>query len=291
MVLTERHGGPWLLFIHQLPAKPGYARVRLWRRLQRIGAVQVKSSVWGLPVTNESLEDFQWLAEEVQGADGEALICQATFVAGLTDEVSEALLAAAGSAPQPESRASAPKPGSARSFDPMDFRGRVWVTRRGAKADRIGSAWLIKRFVDSDATFKFVSETGYVPSAGEIRFDMYEAEFSHQGDACTFEVLASTFVSVDRAVAAIGEIVHDIDLKESRFARPETEGIRLLLLDGVCREAVADERRLELGFALFDVLWNALNGRAHSFGSLGGDAQREADGDPRSAPGAGGMDP
>ena len=67
--------------------------------------------------------------------------------------------------------------------------GRTWVTREGVHVDRIASAWLIRRFIDPEASFKFVPSKGYPPQPGEVRFDMYEAEFTHEGDRCTFEVL------------------------------------------------------------------------------------------------------
>jgi hypothetical protein len=219
--------------------------------------------VWGLPVTDDALEDFHWLLQEIRQAGGDALICQATFIAGLADDVATALLAATDSGGPPEPRLPAKTAGAS---ELERYRARVWVTRRGVKADRIGSAWLIKRLIDPEATFKFVSEAEYEPAGGDIRFDMYDAEFTHQGDACTFEVLASAFIPGDQAVAAIGEIIHDIDLKEPRFARPETEGFRLLLLDGVCRDGVEDEERLERGFALFDTLRSALDGHERQRG-------------------------
>ena len=67
--------------------------------------------------------------------------------------------------------------------------GRTWVTREGVHVDRIASAWLIRRFIDPEASFKFVPSKGYQPGPGELRFDMFEAEFTHEGDRCTFEVL------------------------------------------------------------------------------------------------------
>ena len=71
------------------------------------------------------------------------------------------------------------------------MKGRTWVTRDNVFVDRIASAWLIKRFVDGGAKFKFVSSNQYSPRPRELRFDMAEAEYSHEGDRCTFEVLIS----------------------------------------------------------------------------------------------------
>lgn len=67
--------------------------------------------------------------------------------------------------------------------------GKTWVTRKGVKVDRIASAWLIRRFIDSAARFRFVEPDRYTPSNGEVRFDMFEGEFMHEGGFCTFEVL------------------------------------------------------------------------------------------------------
>jgi hypothetical protein len=109
------------------------------------------------------------------------------------------------------------------------FRGRTWVTRAGVHVDRMASAWLIKRFIDSDATFRFVPAKQYTPEDGEVRFDMFDAEFTHEGDRCTFEVLIDRMRLDDRALRAIAEVVHDIDLKDAKFDRPETAGVAVLI--------------------------------------------------------------
>src|SRR5262245_49287448 len=75
----------WLLLIHQLPARPAYARVKVWRRLQALGAVTVKNAVYALPSNEETQEDFAWLAREIVELGGEALVCEAELVEGLDD--------------------------------------------------------------------------------------------------------------------------------------------------------------------------------------------------------------
>src|SRR5439155_14472053 len=105
------------------------------------------------------------------------------------------------------------------------YHGRTWVTRKGIHVDRMASAWLIRRFIDPDARFKFVVARGYQPEAGEVRFDMFEAEYTHKGDRCTFEVLVEGFCLRDSALLPIAQIVHDIDLKDSKFELQETAGI------------------------------------------------------------------
>ena len=132
--------------------------------------------------------------------------------------------------------------------------GRTWVTRRGVHVDRIASAWLIRRFIDPEARFKFVSDKGYVPEPGEIRFDMFEAEYTHEGDHCTFEVLLARLCQPEPALQAIAEIVHDIDLKDGKFGREEAAGIKTLIA-GIAAATDDDNRRLERGATVFEDLY------------------------------------
>src|SRR6202023_283792 len=81
----------WLLLIHQLPAKPAYLRVKIWRRLQGIGAVAVKNAVHALPMNEETQEDFEWLLREIREGGGEAFVCEARLIDGLSDEEVRAL--------------------------------------------------------------------------------------------------------------------------------------------------------------------------------------------------------
>jgi hypothetical protein len=143
-------------------------------------------------------------------------------------------------------------PEGARSI--ADYRGRTWVTRKGIFVDRIGSAWLIRRFIDPEAVFKFVAGKGYVPEPGEIRFDMFEAEFTHVGDRCTFEVLMDRMGLADPGLTALAEIIHDIDIKDSKFARADAAGIERLLA-AIARRASDDEERLARGSVVFDDLY------------------------------------
>ena len=114
--------------------------------------------------------------------------------------------------------------------------------------------WLIRRFLDVEARFKFVPGKGYVPEPGELRFDMFEAEFTHEGDNCTFEVLLARTGLDDPALTAIAQIVHDIDLKDGKFAREETSGIAHLIT-GLTMTNKEDEKRLERGAAVLDDLY------------------------------------
>jgi len=117
----------------------------------------------------------------------------------------------------------------------------------------MASAWLIRRFIDPEAKFKFVPARGYRPQKGEIRFDMFEAEFTHEGDRCTFEVLLERVGPATTPLGMIGEIIHDIDLKDAKFARPEAAGIESLIT-GICIAHKDDETRLARATALFDDL-------------------------------------
>jgi len=243
--------GRWLLFIHQLPPEPAYLRVKVRRQLQRIGAVLLKNSVYVLPNRPDALEDFHWLRREILDAGGEATITSADVVegAGDLDDRFRSTAPMAGTGPGP---ADAPTPEPAPS-------GATWVTRQDVHVDRIASAWLIRRFIDPAARFKFVPDHDYQPRRGELRFDTFEGEYTHQGDRCTFQVLVSRFGLSGRALEAIGAIVHDIDYRVESSERPETASVRLLI-QGICRLHPKDEDRLDAGRTLFDSLYAALEG-------------------------------
>jgi hypothetical protein len=298
----------WLLLIHQIPPTPGYLRVKVWRRLQRIGAVAIKSSVYVLPASEQAHEDFEWTMREIVQGGGDASICEARFVEGLTVDQIEALFRAARDAdyaqiaedarelvdePPPAAELARLRrrledaiaidffgaPGrelAERALHTLDartrgtpagtnteatssYRGRTWVTRKGIHVDRIASAWLVKRFIDPRARFKFVAARGYRPTAKEVRFDMFDAEFTHEGDACTFEVLLRRFGVDDPALAVIAEIVHDIDLKDGKFQRREGPGVAAIV-NGLCRVHKSDDERLAAGEQLFGQLHASFGG-------------------------------
>jgi hypothetical protein len=112
-------------------------------------------------------------------------------------------------------------------------------------------AWLIRRFIDPAAQFKFVPARSYKAKRGELRFDMFEAEFTHDGDRCTFEVMLERTGLDDAALRAIGEIVHDIDLKDGKFGRGQVAGIAHVI-DGLCITQENDLARIERASILFD---------------------------------------
>jgi hypothetical protein len=307
----------WLLLIHQLPAKPAYARVKIWRRLKGLGAVTVKNSVYALPANAETQEDFAWLVREIAELGGEAFVCEARLVDGLGDGEVEALFCAARDEDYAEVAAAARELADGNTGDteragpvarlrkqldeivaidffgaegrepaqglvsgleaglqekegdvtgtetkatPDPLKNRVWVTRQGVQVDRIASAWLIRRFVDPAARFKFVPGSGYVAQPGELRFDMFEGEFTHRGERCTFEVLLAETGLDDPALDAIAEIIHDIDLKDGKYGREEAAGVRSLIA-GIAASSPDDEQRLARGAVLLDDLYSSFTGK------------------------------
>lgn len=144
---------------------------------------------------------------------------------------------------------------------PSVKRGSVWVTRAGVFVDRMASAWLIRRFIDPDARFKFVRTARYAALAGEIRFDMPRAEFTHEGDACTFEVLCRRFALTHPGLSNIGEIVHDIDLEDDKFARAEADGIAAVLR-GLTETTADDSQRIAAAASVFDGLFAQFRSRS-----------------------------
>jgi hypothetical protein len=308
----------WLLLIHQLPKEPAYLRVKIGRKLARVGAIALKNSVYVLPRSESTAEDFQWVRREVTDSGGEATVAEAHLLEGVSDEEIEAKFRDAKDADyaelirearalvvEPQGRRKKPLSEEERTtlraelerlerrveevsatdffgatgrqviagvlndmrkkLDPPSAEapaaepvaqplGRTWVTRTGVHVDRIASAWLIRRFIDRDATFKFVPAKGYVPLAGELRFDMFEAEFSHEGENCTFETLLSRFhVTEPVGLRALAEIIHDIDLKENKYTRLETVGVAACIA-GMCKVHRDDEQRIAVGSALLEGL-------------------------------------
>ena len=140
------------------------------------------------------------------------------------------------------------------SQEAMRLKGRTWVTRTGVYVDRIACAWLIRRFIDPSATIRFAPGKGYEPKEGELRFDMFEGEFTHEGDRCSFEVLLVRAGLNDPALRTIAEIVHDIDLKDAKFGREETAGIAHLIT-GIATANADDEGRIAQGAPVFDNLY------------------------------------
>ena len=142
---------------------------------------------------------------------------------------------------------------------PMDaLKGRRWVTRPRPHVDRIGSAWLIKRFIDPDAEFVFAPSKDFPPDA--IPFDTAGVEFGHQGEDCTFETLVKRLGQRDRRLTHLAEIVHEVDLKDQKFPRDEARGVDLAIR-GLLATFKDDQEVLTHGMVLFDGLYTALSAR------------------------------
>lgn len=137
--------------------------------------------------------------------------------------------------------------------------GRVWATRRGVQIDRIASAWLIRRFIDPDAEFRFI-DPKEERRDDELRFDTVGGDFTHEGDGCTFETLVRTLNDPDPALRQVAEIVHDVDIKDGKFGRAAAPGIQQIVL-GIVLHSADDEERLRRGFALFDDLYASFRSR------------------------------
>ena len=305
----------WLLFIHQLPQKPDYLRVKVARRLRALGARPIKNSVYVLPHSESAVAALVPLVRSVAREGGEATLCQARFVAGRSDEdvaamfykaweteylaIAKAASMLGGEAGARQVRGLSTRLARLTAVDrlgvparamaeaavrrlqtgrpkasaplPDSFRGRTWVTRRGVLIDRMASAWLIRRFVDRQARFKFISGPGYEPREGELRFDMPGGEFTHQGDHCTFEVLVERFAPMDLSLRQLAEIIHDVDLRDGKFRRAEASGVERAVF-GLAQAAADDRERLRQSAALFDALYASFEKRP----ALGGALARRA---------------
>jgi len=315
--MTHSNLKKWLLLIHQIPPKPNALRVKIWRRLQHVGAVAIKQSVYAMPFSEQSREDLSWTLKEIVEGGGDGSISEARFVEGLTDEQIVALFRNARKSDyekiiqdanllrvdwssgqnDPQDPAvkgpaqvsklqrrldevgaidffQAPERGTAEILikdlaarlsgqgftatdvkDKLDnLKGKIWVTRENLFVDRIACAWLIRRFVDNAAVFKFVDATPYTPGPDEFRFDMFAGDYTHEGDRCTFEVMIQRFQLQDRALVLLAEVIHDIDLKDSKYDRTETDGFNALLT-GLVASQPSDDQRMTEGFRLFENLY------------------------------------
>ncbi|MCM3900458.1 MAG: chromate resistance protein [Pyrinomonadaceae bacterium] len=317
--------------IHQLPPKPTNLRVRIWRKLQKLGAVAIKNSVYVLPASEQAHEDFQWLKQEIESAGGEAAVFRAGSVEGATDKeiiagfrkardeeyaaISAGLDGLTGAireqdrgkhlsagrlstheteidklhaelervaandffdaagkaaaftaydrcqrairAAQGPTRKSAQLETKGGSLDVAKYQRRRWVTRRNLHIDRLASAWLIKQFIDKRPRFDFIADGETVE--GAIPFDMFGAEFTHQGEACTFETMLKRFGLADnKGLSEIAEIVHDIDLKDDKFHRLEAAGLNAII-DGLSKVLRDDRKLLQQTIIVFDGLYALLS--------------------------------
>ena len=135
------------------------------------------------------------------------------------------------------------------TLDLRTLRGRRWITRPRPHVDRIASAWLIRRFIDPEATFLFAAPPDFPPDA--IPFDTPGAELSHFGNDCTFETLVKRAGLRDRRLTHLAEIIHEADLRDGKFPRDEARGIDLAIR-GFLAAHSDDHEVLTHGLALFE---------------------------------------
>jgi hypothetical protein len=309
--MSNETSAPWLFLLFNLSAKHSSARTKVWRRLKKFGAIQLKTSTYVLPDEPKHYERFQWLAKEIVDLGGDATLARVKEIEGMPDVAIAALFNEARAkdydeiiAPLAElikskkasktaletftnqlqklqqrfqdirdvdyfhcSRAEdvqrlfqtaetleSPKRKPAlhpRRLRIEDYRAKTWVTRPRPEIDRVGSAWLIRKFIDPGAKFVFASNPKEHPKA--IPYDMFEVELSHQGDRCTFETLVERFGIRDRSVQRLAELIHDADLEDDKFHRTEGFGVEQIF-KGWARQGLSDQEILAKGFDCFDGL-------------------------------------
>jgi hypothetical protein len=141
-----------------------------------------------------------------------------------------------------------------------DFKNRVWVTRPRPGIDRMSTAWLVRRFIDPEATFRFVDADRRAELAeGAVPFDMYGVELGHQAGGCTFETVKRRFGIEDAAVDRLARIVHQLDLKTDEAPAPEAEVVGRLVA-GLRQMYADDGELLERGIGMFEALYRADSG-------------------------------
>lgn len=129
----------------------------------------------------------------------------------------------------------------------------LWATRQGCHVDRTSCAWLIRRFIDPEATFAFFSDPELAPGQAEI-FDVAGARLSHHGENCSFETFLKVYELKDPVLAEIAEIIHDADLIDEKYGRPEAEFLDSLIR-GMQLAHPDDHELITHTDALFDGLY------------------------------------
>jgi len=314
----------WLIFFYSVPSKPVNARMKIWRKLAKAGAVQFKGAVYVLPYNEENLELCQWLVSEVTSMKGEGAfvgvdkietmndkeiielfnyqrkrdysliekkmeelerktssVRKGTETQGhkkLLDQFNKSLKefeavrkidffsSKTGTALKKKIEVlqkemqSLSKSGERQTQEVIlrnteDYQGKMWVTRKRPFVDRMASAWLIKKFIDKKAIFRFADEN----DIGEldrdlVPYDVIGGTFTHIGDMCTFEVLIKSFGLKDKPLKKIAEMVHELDMKDEKYKNPEVKGIEDILM-GIRKTVKDDMECLEKGMTVFEMLY------------------------------------
>lgn len=316
----------WLLIFYSVPSHPVSNRMKIWRKLAKVGAVQLKGAVYILPATEEHEEFLQWLIGEVKsmGGDGafvrsaeirtmtdadirrlfttqadqeyrrleKALdvferkiqsirkgtkseegkrladqvakftkefegVAKRDFFYSLTGQAMKKRIQALEAGLRDAGKKTPEEAASVVARRTQDYQEKTWATRKNPFVDRMASAWLIKRFIDPKVSFVFIDERDIASLDNTtVAFDMRGAAFTHVGDLCTFEVLVKSFGIKDKAVKKIAEIVHDLDVKDDKYGKPETAGVEDILA-GIRKTAKNDADGLERGMAAFEMLYQS----------------------------------
>jgi hypothetical protein len=133
-----------------------------------------------------------------------------------------------------------------------------WITRARPKTDRIACPWLIRRFLYPEAEIVYVPADEVLAVAGAEggrSFDAPGAEFTHRGDACSFEVLIEEFgLGGDAALVRLARIVHAADIAADLGTDPLGPGLLAIGVGGLDVEA-DDKRLLERASFVYDALY------------------------------------
>lgn len=144
--------------------------------------------------------------------------------------------------------------------DRADYRGRLWATRRDLWVDRVASAWLIRRFVDPDAAFRWLAKPADCP-ADALGFDFDGAAFSHVGERVTFETLLASFgLEADAALMRLGRVIHALDVGGLAL---EAGGLEAVLKGMKARLRDDDDTLLDEAGRVLDDLYRAFQKELH----------------------------
>ena len=299
-----------MFLLFNLPAKHSSDRVKVWRRLKKFGAIQLKTSTYVLPDEPVHYQRFQSLSKEIVENGGEAALVRVKDIEGMPnaavvamfnearardyEEIAQPLIPIIKDAKtrrtSPETfagqlqklrqrfqeiydldffessrgeslerlfrKAESLESNKSKSerkerLRAEDYQRKTWITRPRPEIDRVGSAWLIRNFIDSKARFIFANKPALHP--GAFSYDMIDSEFSPHSDCCMFETLIKRFGIRERAVLRLAEVIHDADLEDNKFHRAEGFGIDQIL-KGWAKQGLSDEEILARGFQCLDGL-------------------------------------
>ncbi len=316
----------WLLVFYSVPSKPVSNRMKIWRKLAKAGAVQLKGAVYILPATEEHEEFLQWLLDEVKSMGGDGAFVKSREIrvmdetdirelflkqadeeyrlfeknldvierrvqsarkgtktgegGGLVDQsvklsreleelrkrdffssplgvVMQKRMHTVQTALKGLGKTPAETPAEIRLKRAEEYQGRAWITRKKPFIDRMASAWLVRRFIDEKAEFKFIDERELSSMDRNVTtFDIRGGEFTHVGDLCTFEVLVKSFGIRDKAVRKIAEIVHALDVKDDKYENPEAAGVEDIIR-GIRKTTKNDVDALERGMMVFEMMYQS----------------------------------